>query len=624
MKNLLFVFCCLSAFPALFAQKPDTLQPSYLLPEFILTEARFTGTGYSFWKADTLPVSAPVALSDRLLWENVLDVRANAPGTLTTLSVRGSGSTRTPVFWNGLNLQSPMNGVIDASLLPLWPDDLLEIRYGGQSAAQSSGAMGGTVALVQGEQTLGTGFSGFTNGGAGSFGRYEGSGSTSFSNQKFASKIRAAWQQADNDFTFKKQGLDGQFYPTQQLNNFVRKTDLQQFNLLKINAQNTLKTAFWHQNAIRELPPTTTEASRKTWQIDRSNRALASWEHTAGPRILWTTRAAWMEDFLAFHLSGDTDTSRSRQMLLSTERSSTFGKQFAWRLGGTALRQWAQVDGYQDSIRWFGQTRLAAHGMGEWHRGDHRFSALFRKEWAEAQAAPFTWSFGGQVGLGRIGQARFHFSRNFNLPTLNDRYWKNLGRLELRPEKGYSTDLAWTLKRKQFSTEIRAFQMILDNWILWQPDSSGLFRPGNLKKVWSRGLESALKWQVSKGDWETQLSGNLQISKTTNVEVYGGSESALGKQLAYTPRVSGAISLRVSKGILAAAYLQQFTGIRYDNSGGRVSPFQVGNLLFSAALWKRRITLDLRLENLWNVQYEIIRYRPMPGRSWRLGIGYKW
>jgi vitamin B12 transporter len=624
MIRLLFLFCCFFVPQELSAQTPDSLHSSHILPEYTISETRFTSTGYSFWKADSLPVSSPIALSDRLLWENTLEVRANAPGTLATLSVRGAGATRTPVFWNGINLQSPMNGVIDASLLTFWPDDQLEVRYGGQSAAQSSGAMGGSVTLSQGEQTLGTGFSGFVQGAAGSFGQYDGSGRLGYANKKIASQIRAVWQQADNDFWFKKQGLDGQFYPTRQVNNFVHKTDLQQFNLLQINARNTLKTSLWVQNVFRELPPATTEAPRTTWQRDRANRALASWEHASDSRVLWITRAAWINDFLSFHLSGDTDTSRSKQVLLSTERSSTLGKQWAWRAGGTALRQWAQVDGYQDSITWFGQTRLAAHGMGEWRKGDRRFSALFRKEWAEAQAAPFTWSLGGQVGLGRVGQTRFHFSRNFNLPTLNDRYWKLLGRPELRPEKGYSADLATTLNAQAFSLEIRAFQMILDDWILWQPDSTGLFRPGNLRKVWSRGLESGFKWQLSKPDWKVHLSGNLQVSKTTNLEVYDGSESALGKQLPYTSRVSGGLALRVSRGFLSAAYLQQFTGTRYDNSGNTVRAFQVGNLLCSAALWKRRITLDVRLENLWNVQYEIIRYRPMPGRSWHLGVGYKW
>ncbi len=609
--------------PAVEKNIPITQYPN-ILPPVTIRDVRFVRTGYSFWTADTLPNNGILSLSDRLLWENALDVRANAPGTLATLSIRGMGSSRTPVFWNGLNLQSPMNGVVDASLLPLWPDDQLEIHYGGQSAAQGSGAMGGSVTIAQGRQHFEKGFSGFVMGAAGSFGRWDGSAGAGFSGKKIASKIRAIRQQADNDFSFQKQGLNGRFYPARQVNNYLEKTDLQQFNQLKVNEKNTLKSAIWFQNAFRELPPATTESPQDTWQRDRAYRALITWDHAPSLRTFWTTRAAWLDDYLSFHVPGDTDTSRSRQALLSTERSAAIGKQWAWRLGSTALRQWAKVDGYADSTHWFGQTRMAGYAMGEWKKGEARFSALLRQEWAEAQAAPFTGSFGGQIGLGRLGETKFHFSRNFNLPTLNDRYWDKLGKPNLRPERGYSADLAWGLSRPGFSFELTGFQLILDDWILWQPDSTTFYRPDNLRKVWSRGLEAASHSSFAFGHWKFQTSGRLQFSKTTNVAVYGGSESVLGKQLPYTPRVSGGLTLRASRGVFSAAYLQQFTGERFDNTGNPIAAFSIGNLMASCVLLKHRLTIDFRIENLWNARYEIIKYRPMPGWAWKLGVGYSW
>ncbi|MDO8368067.1 MAG: TonB-dependent receptor [Saprospiraceae bacterium] len=639
---LAFFFSCTVSLQPVQAQSPDSTfserseersspiaKSSTILPELTIRDIRFERTGYSFWKADSLPQSGIFSLSDRLFWENTLDVRANAPGTLATISIRGTGPNRTPIFWNGLNLQSPMNGVMDAALLPIWPDDQVEIHFGGQSAAQSSGALGGSVVVEQGQQNFENGSSGFATGAAGSFGRLDGGAGVGISGKKITSNVRVAWQQADNDFSIQKQGLDGRFYSSKQVNNFINKTDLQQFNALKINDKNTLKTAFWLQSAFRELPPATTESPRQTWQHDRAYRAIASWEHAPDNRTLWTTRAAWIDDYLAFHLAGDTDTSRSRQALFRTERSASIGKQWSWRAGGTALRQWAKVDGYSDSTHWFGQTRLAGYAMGEWRQGGTRFSALLRQEWAESQAAPFTWSLGGQTGLGRVGEMKFHLSRNFNLPTLNDRFWKSLGNPDLHPEKGYSTDLRWAFRRPGYTVEMTGFQLLMDDWILWQPDSSGLFRPDNLRKVWSRGAEVSGKWQMTgnklrNGAWKTELSGRFQWSKTTNVAVYGGSESVLGRQLPFTPRLSGGLSLRLSRGIFSAAFLQQFTGIRLDNGGKKINAFSVGNVLASCALLKRRLSLDFRLENLWNTQYEIIRYRPMPGRAWRLGVGYKW
>src|SRR5262245_18926043 len=156
-------------FPLLLQAQPDTTLP---LPSVTIRDARFDNTGFTSWQSDSQPVNGPVNLSDRLLWENPVAVRANAPGTLATLSARGAGPSHTPVFWNGVNLQSPQNGVVDAALIPLWPGDRLEVRYGGQRAIQSSGAMGGSV-ILEPEYSLPENFSGSLGGSLGSFGRYD-------------------------------------------------------------------------------------------------------------------------------------------------------------------------------------------------------------------------------------------------------------------------------------------------------------------------------------------------------------------------------------------------------------------------------------------------------------------
>ena len=100
-----FFFLIFSFFTAAAnAQAPDSSQypnisiSQHHLPPLTIRDARFDRTGYTFWKADSLPLNGTISLSDRLLWENTIDLRANAPGTLATISVRGAGPNRTPVF----------------------------------------------------------------------------------------------------------------------------------------------------------------------------------------------------------------------------------------------------------------------------------------------------------------------------------------------------------------------------------------------------------------------------------------------------------------------------------------------------------------------------------------------
>lgn len=607
----------------------------HILPGATVLDARFDQTGFSAWHADSLPLEGVISLSDRLLWENPLAVRTNGPGVLATVSVRGAGPSRTPVFWNGLNLQSPQNGTFDASLLPLWPGDRLELRYGGQSAASSSGAMGGAI-LVEPAYPADDGFSGTFGGAAGSFGRRDAQGELGYSNTVFSSEIRAGWQQADNDFPFTNTARIGS-PRVHQANNRLEKFDFQQFNRLIINEKDALKTAVWHQRAFREIPPAMTEKPSETWQRDRTTRAVVTWDHSPGSHWLWQTRAAFVDEAIHFRYAGDTDSSRALTASATSEFSSSAGPHLMWKTGAAITRQWASADGYSDSNRWFDQTRVAGFAMAEWKWTGGAVTALFRQETVNGKAVPFTWSLGGQTTGGKAGALRFHLSRNFNIPTFNDRFWRSYGKEFLKPEKGYSADAGWLFKQKYLSAELSVYQLVVDDWILWQPDSNGIFKPENLRKVRSRGLESALHWHMATGAWRWKISGRYQFVYATNIAVYDGLTLVLHRQLLYTPNHNAGLVLRMEKGRFSGAYLHQWTGKRFtttDNSAC-LPAFSVGNLLLRYSFQLRRkesqpagsgckIALDMRVENIWNTPYQVIAYRPMPGRNWRVGFVIGW
>ncbi|MCY7327941.1 MAG: hypothetical protein LH618_05295, partial [Saprospiraceae bacterium] len=79
--------------------------------------------------------------------------------------------------------------------------------------------------------------------------------------------------------------------------------------------------------------------------------------------------------------------------------------------------------------------------------------------------------------------------------------------------------------------------------------------------------------------------------------------------------------LQVHRGAFFGGYLHQFTGERFATTdNARVLPrFQTGQLLlrYGWKLGKKRtaLSLDLRLENVWNTPYQILAFRPMPGRA---------
>jgi vitamin B12 transporter len=607
--------------------RPLAAQRDTVLPTVTIRTARFERTGYAIRPADSLPGLATVALAERLAWQSALEVRANAPGTLATLSARGAGAGHTPVYWLGLNLQSPMNGVVDAALLPVWPGDRLELRLGGQSAALSAGAMGGSVLLEPRWKRDGAaGWGAQLGGSAGSFGAYASQGALTYGSDRLHSAVRAAWQRADNDFAFRNTTQIGA-PRVRQVQNFYEKFDLQQFNEVKTGAAGgVVRTAFWHQRAFREIPPAMTQAPVESWQRDRATRALATWQPRAGDRVVWQHRLAWLDEQIAFFLPAALEESRSQTALAGSDLTVQLGRQWVGKAGWQAQRQAARADGYRDSLATFVQWRAAAFAMLEHARGRWRWSTLVRQEWAERQGTPFTWSVGVQADAGRAGAGRLHVSRNFNLPTFNDRYWRAWGNADLRPETGYSADVGWSVQPAPDAPVLSAtvFQLLIDDWILWQPGADGFFRPDNLRRVWSRGLEAAARITRRRGNWRCEASAQYQWTRATTVAIYAGETAALDRQLPYTAAHRGGLTLHAASGAFAGAYLHQWTGARFtttDNSAA-LPGFATGTVLaqYTFTTGRLSVALDGRIENCWNASYQWLAYRAMPGRSFRIGL----
>jgi vitamin B12 transporter len=601
----------------------QTSDSTLSLPAVTILETPPTRTGYVIWLADTLPSCRVLSLADRLLLEMPLDIRVNAPGGLTTLSARGAGPSRTAVFWQGMNLQSPMNGVVDAALVPVWAGDAIDIQYGGQSSARSNGVMGGSVQITPAAWPDSSGVAAAGGIAAGSFGRREVQASLGFGCSRINSLVRAAYVQVRNDFPYKNTALIGA-PQVKQVNNAVEKVDIQQFNRLKINDRNTLETAVWLQAAFREIPPAMTEAPAEVWQRDRALRAVANWTTLSGSASRWKHRLTYQQDYIGFHLPSDTDTSRSRTVQLSSEYVAAPGSRLLVYSATHAWLHQAQADGYADSARWFDQWRLAGWVLAEYHLNRIRLNAQLRQEWAEDQGTPFTGAVGAHWTPAAGLAFRLHLSRNFNLPTFNDRFWRHLGNPDLRPESGYSGDLSVSWQDGRWHFETSAFQLLLDDWILWQPGSDGLFRPGNLRRVWSRGVETKASLGLGWLGGYLQIITRFRLTRATNTAVYDANTGALHKILPYTPQQSAAATLLWSRGGWSVAYIHQYTGKRFTNADNSeaMPAFHAANALLRFIFnWSgQRFSVSGRLENCWNTAYQILAFRPLPGRAWQLGV----
>src|SRR6201993_4478738 len=128
-------------------QKEDTLQ----LHEVNVTDYRIKKSAENFVqvKIDSTTQSTFLTsnLSQLLIQQNATLVKAYSPGNIATLSIRGSTAQQTAVIWNGMNINNPMLGQADISLLPVGFFNSISLQKGALSGYWGSGAMAGVLNL---------------------------------------------------------------------------------------------------------------------------------------------------------------------------------------------------------------------------------------------------------------------------------------------------------------------------------------------------------------------------------------------------------------------------------------------------------------------------------------------
>ena len=127
-------------------------------------------------------------------------------GGTATPSFRGTGAGHTGLTWNGININHPMLGQSDLSLIPAGLIDDIQIYYGGASMPLNSGGIGGIINLetrpVWKKETLIS-----VNPGIGSFGQYTGLVKVRSGNSKFQTVTKAFFQSSENDFPYLNTGI---------------------------------------------------------------------------------------------------------------------------------------------------------------------------------------------------------------------------------------------------------------------------------------------------------------------------------------------------------------------------------------------------------------------------------
>lgn len=223
---------------------------------------------------------------------------------------------------------------------------------------------------------------------------------------------------------------------------------------------------------------------------------------------------------------------------------------------------------------------------------------------------------------------RAMYKSTFRVPSFNDLYYFRLGNRSLRPEKANELGIGATFGNRLFPA-MEYFTLSVDAYFNKVTDKIVAFpttyawRMANFGKVHAYGLDMTLATAIAlphdislifSGAYTWQKAIDLTDKKAANYK----------DQLPYTPEHSGNVSLIIENPWVDVGYSIVMVGKRYFLSQNipenKINGYCDHSLNISKTLDfdKCILTLSGEILNLTNQQYDVIKYYPMPGRSWRM------
>ena len=569
-------------------------------------------------------------LGDLLGNESPIFIKSYGLGSLATSSFRGASSSQTAVLWNGFNLNSSMNGVLDFSLIPVDFVDEVNIQFGGAGALWGSSAVGGAIhlnhsALFNQGSKFKVNFSG------GSFGQFQQNIGIEISKKKWVGSIKFLNNSAQNNFPFVNVYLPDSPIVKQNHAKFLSQGMLLENHFL-IRKNQRLNLLVWYQNTQRQIPPTIFQNSSLAEQNDKALRISSQWNRF-GKTINYTARVAYFNESILYSdiASNILSNNRSQNYIGEVESKIQLKKQHQLNIGLNNTFLMANVDAYL-GIAYQNRTALFASYAFVSKSKKTTISVSGRQEMVDKKMIPTTYSSGINWQIFPKLTLLSNVSKVYRLPTFNDKYWSPGGNPNLLPESGFSEEIGLKFnslllnQKANFLIEITVFNRNMENCIVWLPAENGgsYWTPQNILQVWSRGLESKsqLSYQFGKVKSILGISTNYVVS--TNEKAKSENDASIGKQLLYVPMYSGQGKITLEYKKFTFTYRHNYTGYRYTASDNTefLSPYFLGSVYssYNRDLKKTNASIFVQINNVWGVKYQLIEARPMPLTNFNVGI----
>ena len=630
-RTLIYLLLCLSQLLTGQTQKhADTIQIGEIFIRETSLETVISGFRNKKIDSSSIRDYSLENLSEVLTGSSTLFIKSYGPGSSSTVSFRGTGATHTQLLWNELSLNSSMLGQADLSLIPAGFLDEIRIYQGGASMILGNGGLGGII-NVETKPDWDNGTSLLFNAGAGSFGSYTGVLKVRTGSEKFQSVTRAFYHTAVNDYSY----LNTVDYPEpvteQRLNAGINQKSFMQ-ELHFRGEKNVTSASLWYNNTDREIPsnlimPQEPGAEK---QNDESFRAVLKHNIFLESTAIEAVVAFFSDGLRYVNVPYSIDSKNvMNSLFLKAAAETAMGKKTHLKVAMNNEIDFVNTVNYSENTNRYLTTLTASMRRVEGKRLGY---VLLIREILE-DFTPLVPDLSAGLDLNLLmkneGFIRVNLSRNSKIPTMNDRYWNPGGNPDLKNEYSYTGEISFDVKgsfsdNTDFNAELTTYAGRIRDMIQWVPGSSGTWSPQNISETGSHGFETdlGLVYRFSRG--YLRINGLYGYTRSYYID---NENIDRNNQLAYVPLNLFTTVIKAGFGKSYAGINTCFTGKRYttpenDNSlpGYTLTGLQAGYKIKAGI---NSFDFNLKVENVFGVNYEVIAWYPMPGRSFIASVIYQ-
>ncbi|MCX6352176.1 MAG: TonB-dependent receptor [Bacteroidetes bacterium] len=577
-----------------------------------------TGLKTTFIDSATLSYNRTATLADVLMQSNSIFFKSFGVG-LSTPVFRGTNASQSKVYWDGVPITSSTHSTFDYTLVPITMVDAIEVDYGNASLKNSTGSFGVGVNLITknkpADEVL------IFRQSIGSFGTYKSGLTLNFGNQKFWGSTNLYYEKAKNDYSFINTAKSGSPVEKETRAAFTQYGILQKFGC-QISEKDVLTLTTWYHVAPRDITPPIISNSIES-RKDSSLRFFLNHEHKFKKSVLSNKFYFGNERLKYINLTANLfEVNNAYRYNYVSALEGDLTPKINYNLNGYILHDNAVTNHYKGTPN---QTRYSISGTGTHSINDNfRYSVVAREEVINSRVMPIIYN--ASVLAGWLKDYHFFvkasYGTNYNYPGINDLYWVPGGNPNLQAEyaKQAEIGLHFTQKIKvgSFTADVTGFNNRITNQIIWLPGKNGFYEAYNLKKVNVVGLEFHTEAKILLGDLSIIPKLKYSYTQSTNLEGINALDDSKNKQVVYVPYHLTAANIRINYKTIDVYGEYQYTGFRYITSDNTDFLPAYGLVNISAgnrfSIYKNSISLRLKINNLFNTNYQAVAWYPMPGR----------